>query len=66
MYIFRIDEPLGDIQSNEEGDFYWISFKDILKDLTNTLPELPKIVEMLRDFNGQITFSEINYYPKHF
>lgn len=66
MYICRIDEPEGELQSNNEGEFKWIKVNGAQDAIKNPLPEFQEIFEMLNDFKGEVTFSESNHYPKHF
>lgn len=66
MYICRIDEPQGEIKSNEEGDFYWVSMSEIESRVTRPLPEFKEIYGMVKNFDGSITFSEQKHFPEDF
>lgn len=66
MYICRIDEPEGTLVNNDEGVFQWVDIEHIHIVVLNPLPEFQEIIEMIKEFNGEITFSERNHYPKQF
>jgi 8-oxo-dGTP pyrophosphatase MutT (NUDIX family) len=66
MYICRIDEPEGVLVSNEEGEFYWVEVNKVNKKINNPLPEFREIFAMLKNFDGNISFSESNHYPSVF
>lgn len=66
MYVCKIDEPTGELVSNDEGIFQWVDIGEVHKVVVNPLPEFQEIFEMLQEFNGEITFAERNHYPKQF
>lgn len=66
MYVCRIDEPIGELLGNLEGVFVWVEVPKIKDVVTNPLPEFEEILDMLSEFNGQITFNESKHYPKIF
>jgi len=66
MYVCRIDEPTGNLSSNEEGEFFWVDLDKIDNKISNPLPEFKEIFEALSNFKGEITFAEIKQYPKKF
>lgn len=66
MYVCRIDEPMGELQSNEEGEFAWIRLDNVENFVINPLPEFNELFEILTTFNGEITFLERSHYPEEF
>lgn len=66
MYVCRIDNPKGKIVGNKEGEFYWVDIGSIEEKIKKPLPEFSEVFQMLNNFNGQISFLEINRYPRAF
>lgn len=66
MYICRIDNPFGEIKSNLEGEFYWVNVDQIKNIVINPLPEFYETLEIVTSSTREITFDEINLYPKSF
>lgn len=65
MYVHRIDEPRGELKSNQEGEFEWIKVSEAGK-VTNPLPESKEFLDLVLNFNGNISFKEIDHYPSVF
>src|SRR5258706_1030316 len=63
MYIFKFDNPIGDLKGNTEGEFKWV---DINEEIINPLEEFDEILNLLKTFSGQITFKEFNHYTNKF
>lgn len=66
MYICRIDEPTGELTSNDEGEFQWVDIEKVKDVISNPLPEFQEVFEMNMNFTGEISFDERKHYPKQF
>jgi 8-oxo-dGTP pyrophosphatase MutT (NUDIX family) len=66
MYVYRIDEPEGELLSNEEGEFRWVSSKTVLEEFSPTLPEFAEMLEMITQSKSEIDFREVEHYPTSF
>lgn len=66
MYICKIDEPTGELSSNDEGEFQWIDIENAKSIVVNPLPEFQEVFDMLMSFKGNITFGETEFYPDQF
>lgn len=66
MYIFEICEPVGDLMSNKEGRFEWVSKNSIGNTIVNPLEEFEEIFDLLCSFDGTITYKEVTHYTDRF
>jgi 8-oxo-dGTP pyrophosphatase MutT (NUDIX family) len=66
MNICRVDSPEGELEGNEEGEFYWVDMENVAEAVTNPLPEFEEIFTMLQNYDGAISFAENNHYPSIF
>jgi hypothetical protein len=58
MYIFLFKNPIGELQGCEEGDYFWVKEDNINDTIKNPLPEFSESLELIRNFNDTILFSE--------
>ncbi len=66
MYIYRIDEPKGELVSNPEGEFKWVKVSDIEKEVTNPLPEFAEILQIITNGSKDISLIESDHFTKSF
>jgi ADP-ribose pyrophosphatase YjhB (NUDIX family) len=66
MYIYLFQNPLGELKSDDEGEYFWINENEIQKILINPLPEFAEEYELIKKFKGQIDFKEIDQFTDKF
>lgn len=67
MYIFRIKNPIGKLESKKDGHFQWIKQSEIADYVTKPLNEFEEVLQLLLSNNeNKIDFKELNYYAHTF
>jgi ADP-ribose pyrophosphatase YjhB (NUDIX family)/predicted transcriptional regulator len=65
MYIHTIENPVGKLNSNNEGDFYWVKLSEILKVINNPLEEFEEIFNIVIEKDKE-WFKEIDQFTSKF
>jgi ADP-ribose pyrophosphatase YjhB (NUDIX family) len=66
MYAFRFENPEGKLISKKDGEFYWVKENEILNVVRNPLEEFREIYKLLLNYDGKISFDEVDLYSKKF
>jgi ADP-ribose pyrophosphatase YjhB (NUDIX family) len=66
MHAYAFDNPSGDLNSNKEGEFFWVDEDTILKKVTKPLEEFHEFYKAFSDFSDHVTFGEIKVTTENF
>jgi ADP-ribose pyrophosphatase YjhB (NUDIX family) len=66
MYAFRFTSLAGELISSADGLFSWVPESQITRFVTNQLEEFFELYNLLKNFNGQISFLERNHITNKF
>jgi len=69
MFLCLFENPSGALKTNNEGKYDWVSKKDIEKYVTNhfeSFPVFQKQIDLIDNFDGNITFIEEKHFSSKF
>ena len=69
MFLYLVEDPTGEIKSNEEGEYAWIERKEMKQKITNPfepIDEFLRYVIEVEKFTGQVTVEEIDHWSEKF
>lgn len=69
FFFFRVDEPEGQLQANEEGEHTWIPDNQLDAEILNpfdTLEDFKREIQILKSFSGQINYLEVKVFSDKF
>lgn len=69
FYFCRFENPSGELQPNDEGDFEWVpesKARDYFKKPFENIERLIYITERIKDLDAQLTFQEVTHYTDKF
>lgn len=61
MYVFRLDNVIGELENKQDGEFFWLSETDLDKLQCPFLPEFHEVLEILKNSfikDSTLTFKE--------
>ncbi|MFZ5424562.1 MAG: NUDIX domain-containing protein [Patescibacteria group bacterium] len=66
MYCFLIKNPIGDLEPNSEGDFFWVPEEKVSSAVKKPQEEFFDIFQTLKSYKSDISFKEISVVTKNF
>jgi hypothetical protein len=69
MFLCLVTEPTGELIPSDEGKYEWVNEEDLKTYVTNhfeNFNEFMNEVKILKNFDGTITFTEINQFSEKF
>jgi hypothetical protein len=60
MHAYFFENPIGELNGNIEGDYFWVKENELKKKVTKPLEEFWGLFEALKSFDGKISFKEID------
>jgi ADP-ribose pyrophosphatase YjhB (NUDIX family) len=66
MFMFKIVNPSGELQANEEGKHEWVAADQVKNYLIRPWNDVLEILEALADYDGQVEFKEMVEYTSEF
>ncbi len=66
MHAYAFENPFGELNSNKEGEFFWVAEDETLEKITKPLEEFHEFYKAFNDFNGNVTFGEIKVTTENF
>ncbi len=59
MYLFKVSNPNGELQSKKDGEFTWVRESEISHFVQNPLPEFHEVFQLLREMPQIDFFKEV-------